>query len=464
MKKPFRRRTQRLLGALLLSPLILISSAQAADPAPGIAGKNDWLYYRYELSDANDLAATNASLDLIARLNRVLARNGVTLAVAMVPLKMRIYPENLPAELKVSDYLAGNYDRFLKTLQAAQVQTLDLNTAFLNSPKRSGDAPFFLRLDTHWSPAGAMQAAESIRAGIDANPALKKLFDAIPEEKFSLAWGKRKIISKARDLAEQLPKGAASPAPEQLLPFSVTRLQPPKENLLGEAAAPGIALMGSSYSDSWTGFPEALRFTLQRDILDISVGADRGSWVGIESYLRDDAFQTQKPKILIWEMPERDMKALPNYQYRDARYLSDNTEWLLRAASWVENNCAASPVRAKLTGGVGTVTGNNVSSGPTKDDDAIEVSFDPPLTTLDYLSANLTLSGSKNMILVASGAGVTTRRFSMTVADDGAPHAFKTPLPSGGAGFTKLRILPGKTKTFALKDLKVCRHPDSLLK
>ena len=35
-------------------------------------------------------------------------------------------------------------------------------------------------------------------------------------------------------------------------------------------------------------------------------------------YLRDDSFQTNKPKLLIWEMPERDMAAPPQTQQPQA--------------------------------------------------------------------------------------------------------------------------------------------------
>ncbi len=434
------------------------SPALAADPVPGMVGKNDWLFYRYEIAEPKDSANTSASIDLIARLNQVLARHNVTLAVVMVPLKMRIYAEHLPADVTMSDYMRSNYERMNKALGAAQVSTIDLNSAFLQSPQRTGENPLFLRLDTHWAPTGALLAAETIRAGIDANPTLKTPFASVPEEKFSLVWGKKKTVTKSRDLVAQLPAGSPAYAPEQLLPFSVTRAQPAKESLVGDDANPAIALVGSSYSDNWTGFTEALRFALQRDLLDVSVGAERGSWYGIESYLRDAAYQTQKPKLLIWEMPERDMKALPNYQYRDQRYISDNTEWLLRTAAWAEgSHCQASPVKAKLTAS----TFDKVA--PSKEGDAIEIEFDQPLDKLDYLSAQLVSNGSKLLTLEASGASV--RKFTAPIADDNAPHVFKLPLTAAnGPGFTKVKLMPGKSRGFSIKEVRVCRLPESLLK
>lgn len=447
-----------LLALALTGWFAHVAPAVAADPAPGMIGKNDWLFYRYEISEPKDSANTTASIDLISRLNQVLARNNVTLAVVMVPLKMRIYAEHLPADAALSDYMNSHYDRLNKALRAEQVHTIDLNTAFLKSPLRTAENPLFMRLDTHWAPAGALLAAETIRAGIDANPALKTPFASVPEEKFSLTWGKKKIVSKGRDLVAQLPAGSPAFGPEQLLPFSVTRNQPAKEGLVGDDVSPAIALVGSSYSDNWTGFTEALRFALQRDLLDVSVGAERGSWYGIESYLRDAAYQTQKPKLLIWELPERDMKALPNYPYRDQRYISDNTEWLLRAAAWAEGGqCQASPVKAKL------IAGPFDKGAPSKDGDAIEIEFDQPLDKLDYLSAQLVSNGSKLLTLEAAGASV--RKFTYPIADDNVAHVFKLPLtPASGPGFTKVKLLPGKSRGFSIKEVRVCRLPESLLK
>lgn len=464
MKKTTVRRSAWLFGTVLAGA-IGTPLTHAADPSPSIIGKNDWLFYRYELSDASDQPATNTSIDLIRRFNQVLAQNGVAMAVTLVPLKARIHAEHLPADVKISDYVAGNYDRMTNALRAGQVNAIDLNGPFLASPKRTSDTPLFIRLDTHWAPAGSMLAAETIRAGIDANPALKKALEAAPEEKFNMSWDKRRVNSKSRDLVEQLPKGSPAYAPEPMLQFFVTKAAPAAGALLGDGADPAITLMGSSYSNAWTRFPEALRYTLQRDILAISVGADQGSWVGMESYLRDDAFQTKKPKLLIWEMPERDMRAPPNFKYRDTRYQSDNTEWLLRAAAWVQNACAPSAATGKLVaGGLASAPAASVTAGATTDADFIELSFEKPLEKLDYLSASVATTGSKSLVLEASGAGVETRKFTVPVAGDGAAHALRAPLPSAGKGFTKLRIFPGKSSAFAFKDVQVCRLPEDLLK
>lgn len=453
----------------MVSTLLGMSLAIAAEPSLGILGKNDWLYYRYEMTVASDLAATDASLDLIQRLNKVLAANGTRLVVAEVPLKMRIYAEHLPDDIKINDFMAGNYERMRQKLQAAKVNVVDLNTAFLNNPLRVSDTPLYFRLDTHWTPTGAMLAAETIKAGVAESPALQGALDATPVEGFKMVVANRKRPSASRDLVPQLPQDSQAFETEQVARISVSRTQPPKQDLLGNAPVPGVTLVGSSYSRDWTGFPDALRYVFQRDLLSVAVGADQGSWVGMETYLRDDAFQTQAPKLLIWEMPERDMRAPPDYKYREARYISDNTEWLLRAAALVQSSCKPSSSSAKLAtvglaANAGNVKGADLAVGSTSESDFVELVFDKPLEKLDYISARATSIGSKAITLETSAAGVALRRFAVPMPGDDAAHALKTPLPSTGAGYTSVRVYPGKSNGFALQAVQVCRLPEELLR
>ena len=77
---------------------------------------------------------------------------------------------------------------------------------------------------------------------------------------------------------------------------------------MGNRSRVGLALLGSSYSKEWTGSADGLSDELQRNILSIGAGADQGSWVGLDSYLHDDAFQTKAPKLPLWEIPGPDMR------------------------------------------------------------------------------------------------------------------------------------------------------------
>lgn len=459
------RNTSKWLCCALLTGTLGLSTVRA-DETEGIVGKNDWLFSRYDLLKPTDAAQTAESIELIGRFNKVLKANGVSLALTMVPLKMRLYSEFLPDSAKLTDYMSGNYQQIVKALQAVGVTTIDLNTPFMSSPKRNSDEHLFFRLDSHWNLTGAMLGAETIKAGIDTNKVLKGALDATPEVVYKMTVGQYKRPSKGRNLLALVPRNSGPFAPEQFTPASVTRVQASSKD---SSPSVGITVAGSSSSKEWTGFVDALRYLLQRDILNVSVTGDIGPWYGMESYVRSDAFQTNPPKLLIWEWVESTMHAPPDYQYQDSRYVSNNTEWLLRASAWVQAACKPSTVIAKLArvglaANAANVKGADVVTGPTGENDFVEIAFDKPIEKLDYLAAREVTTGSKTLILEGMGPGTTTRRFTLPVPGDDAAHLLKTPLPSSGPGFTKVRVYPGKSSGFTLKDLQICRLPEDLLK
>ncbi len=439
--------------------------AQGDSQPLGLVGKDEWLFFRFEYTEVNDEKATATSIDLIQRFNKVLAQNGVAMAFVMVPIKARIYAEHLPDTAPITPYMVKNYDRMINALRAEKVNVIDLNQPFMSNPKRNSDTPFFFRLDTHWSPSGAMLAAEAVRDQINHNPLLLTAMNAAPTVPYLFNWERRKRCSpELRGLVEHLPAGSPTFGDEQLVPF-VVKPSASTGGLLDESHRIQVALMGSSYSAQRYQFPDALRYTLQRDLLAVSVVAQHGAWEGIETYLRDDSFQTNRPKLFIWEIPERDMRAPPDFKFREARYQSDNTEWLLRTSAWVQSACNPSAIKAKIVAaGLLSAPSENVSTGQTTAKDFIEIQFSKPISRLDYLTANVLTGGSKKLLLEASGAGVETRWIDVVVAGDGSPHKLTTPLPSHGKGFTKLRIFPGRTSSFTFNDLQVCRQPADLLR
>ena len=322
-------------GAMLASALG-VTVSQAAETTATIIGKNDWLFVKYEFALPSDLPDTQATVQLIEKTSKLLSANGIALALVIVPSKVRIYAEHLPDSAKLDSYTADKYESVAKTLVDSGVNVVNLNQAFLNSPLRNSDTPLFLRLDTHWAPAGALLAAQTVKAEIDRNPTLNAALAATPETKYTFSWNSRKINHRARDLVNLLPKEAQNFAYEQILLFKSEKVQAAQAGLLNAGDNVGITVIGSSYTNKNTGYPDGLRFTLQRDLLDISIPVDQGPWVGLESYFRDDAFQTNKPKLIVWEIPERELRSPPNYKYRDARYVSDNNEWFTRVSALVK--------------------------------------------------------------------------------------------------------------------------------
>lgn len=325
-----KRIFNKLVLATALTAGLGMSLAHAQGYQPIVGKGGDWLFTPYEFAMQTDAADTQATIQMLEKSNALFARSGIALAVVIVPSKIRIHADQLPASNPLDGYTASKYDNIVKALTAGGVTVINLNQAFLTSPHRQSDTPLFLRLDTHWAPSGAMLAAETIRAGIEATPTLKAALAATTAEKFDLAWAKQKSNTRARDLVRLMPAGTPTFPPEQILNFKVSKASASQASLLGNGAKVGITVIGSSYTNKNTGYPDAIRYVLQRELLDISLPVDQGPWYGMDAYLRDEAFKTNKPKLIIWEIPEREFRSPPNNKYRDARYVIDNNEWLSR--------------------------------------------------------------------------------------------------------------------------------------
>jgi alginate O-acetyltransferase complex protein AlgJ len=324
------------VSASLFAVSLIGGFAQAADPVPVLIGKNDWLFTPYEFATVSDSADTQATIGLFERVNKLFERKGIALALVIVPSKIRIHADQLPDGKPLDSYTADKYENAVKALRSGGVNVVNLNQPFLSSPHRSSDTPLFLRLDTHWSPSGSSLAAETIKAAINATPVLKSALAATPEVAYSFSWNKQKSLVRGRDLVRLLPKESQNFAAEQILPFKVTRTQASNATLQGSGDVVGITVIGSSYTNKNTGYPDAIRFNLQRDLLDISIPVDQGPWVGMEAYLKDEAFKTNKPKLIIWEIPERELRSPPSAAFRDPRYVIDNNAWLSRVTALLQ--------------------------------------------------------------------------------------------------------------------------------
>ena len=315
----------RLLAVTLAAAIVMPVSAGEYDV---VVGKNkDWLFTGYEFvkpADEKDNQVTYANLIQAAKLFR---ENGTAMAVMIVPSKIRIYSEQLPADRPLDSYNSKQYDAAVKALRAGGVNVIDLNTPYLAMVDRYEDNQLYFRLDTHWTAKGAYVAAETIKSTVLSTPELKAAWQGAPEVKYDLTWAARKRPTRARDLVHYLPVGSADFPPESVLTFKVARAQAATAGLTGAGETVGVTVIGSSYTDPKTGYPDAVRYTLQRDVLDISLPVDQGPWSGMVTYLGSE-FKASRPKLVIWEIPERELHSPPAAKWREARYQIDNTQWL----------------------------------------------------------------------------------------------------------------------------------------
>ena len=102
-----------MVAAILVCGAV-IPTAQAADLVPVVVGKNNWLFTRYEYAYVEDKPDTEATLDLLQKMHKLFERRGITLALVLVPSKVRIYADELPDNLPLNTYTIDKYDNVVK--------------------------------------------------------------------------------------------------------------------------------------------------------------------------------------------------------------------------------------------------------------------------------------------------------------------------------------------------------------
>jgi alginate O-acetyltransferase complex protein AlgJ len=465
LKKPQARLGQTIAAALIAAALM---PAAHAEETGTIVGKDDWLYFRWERFDASLMPEVDRFTDMLARAGRVMAANDVHVVFTVTPLKLQIYPQYLPADFGAAPGTENRNQRMVQALRAAGMTVADQLPAFQAEAAKGGE-PLFLRLDSHWTPTGAMLAGQTIRKAIDADPKASGVLASIPEAQFEASPNGAREPSLTTDLLPTLPAGATPPPAETVLRYTVQALDAGSvDALTGESGVPQVTVIGSSFTHPGTQYPDAVRVALQRQLLDISIPGRQGPFVGMENYTRDPAFQLHPPKLLIWEVPERDSVNPPDSPWRDAEYFRDSKEWLLNLATAVSRNCATSPVavqlsEANLPDAQTRLADGGVGYGPSNADSYVQLDFAQALDTTDYLWADVAIQGGGTVRLEATGSSGKTATWSIGVPEDGTPVPLKTRLPADAKGARSLRIFPGAGENFAVAQPAVCRHEASLI-
>lgn len=120
------------LSSIFLALATFATVTHAADSTPVISGKNDWLFTSYEFANASDVRDTEATIQLLQKVNRLFERQGIALLLVLVPSKIRIYSDQLPEAKALDEYTAGKYENVFKALQTGGVNVVNLNQAFFN--------------------------------------------------------------------------------------------------------------------------------------------------------------------------------------------------------------------------------------------------------------------------------------------------------------------------------------------
>jgi alginate O-acetyltransferase complex protein AlgJ len=275
------------------------------DTGPRVrTGCPGWLFLTDEMR-INRHAQANADIKagVVRDVQQRLAKRGITLLVAVVPDKSRIASAQL-CDLRRPAQLQDRAVAWVDGLNKAGVMALDLAPSL-----QPLGAAAYLRTDTHWSEAGSAIAAKAVARQVQAMG-----ISATPHKDFEVS-----VQDPARrpgDLVrlaglEWLPL-AWQPTPEFV---ATTRINEKVaqaqgddnlDDLFGDDNLPNVALIGTSFSrnSNFAGF------------LQQAVGAPIGNFAkdggefsgGANGYFNNPAFKQTPPKLVIWEIPERDLQ------------------------------------------------------------------------------------------------------------------------------------------------------------
>jgi alginate O-acetyltransferase complex protein AlgJ len=260
-------------------------------------GSDDWLFSVDELQFFNDAKASQQSrLATLTHAASALKAQGVTLLVALVPDKARVYARHMPGG-HYPYWHAERYNSILGTLNAQGVQTVDLLSAL---SRTSSTELFYYRTDTHWNQLGAQRAAEAVAARV------KILSPDLPQTSFvSQTTGPK--APRTGDLLRMT--GLSNmpdwirPMPDEEAPVSTQKKEEQQAGGLFDNVSVPVALVGTSYSQR-ANFHGYLQQALGAEVLNVA--RDGGGFIqSAKDYLADESFKTAKPRVLIWEVPER---------------------------------------------------------------------------------------------------------------------------------------------------------------
>jgi alginate O-acetyltransferase complex protein AlgJ len=312
---------------------------------PGVVlGRDQWLYSDEEFNPiVNEELNLQGNYALVEGVRQTLQKRGVKLVMAIVPAKVRLYPEHL-GDVHPASIHDNLYKDFHARVAANKILAPDL-LGPLQQAKQNGQQ-VFLRTDTHWTPTGAEIAAKQLAKAI----AEKTPLNSAPQRFVTEA---EKTEQHKGDLTLFLPLDplfSKLMPPQEPLEKRITRVaedQPAGDDALFADSEVPVALIGTSYSanPNWN-FVGALKEALQSDVVNYSEDG-HGPILPMLSYLKSDAFKDSPPQVLIWEFPERYLPVNNEIGDADPQWVAELKEAGARQQNLAANTKSETPDRAQ---------------------------------------------------------------------------------------------------------------------
>ena len=258
-------------------------------------GLDGWFYFDYDLEETLPIFEQT---EFMAELSRRLATQDVTLLAMPISSRALVRPDTLylddPYQASFGPEEANAvYQTFVLTLKEEGVEVFDVVEA-AKAFDRGGGQTFFRR-DLHWNAEGANALFKGVAAQIE-----KMTGNTLPQTKLILTRRPEDDQHRGQFVSNWTYSqcGYVLPAEPQGV---YTLSKPDPEGGLFGGGAPEVVLAGSSFSRPPYDY-DFLAAALQSEVLNVSVGAG-GAYIGLQSYLLDGAYQTDKPRVLVWEFP-----------------------------------------------------------------------------------------------------------------------------------------------------------------
>ena len=269
-----------------------------------VVGKNGWLFSAEEYQVPADYKERlNNKIGEIIDYTRKVQALDIAVIIALIPDKARIMADQL--SVARPDVLHGRYEATLTALSAEGIALTDLRPA-LQKARQDGQA--YLKTDTHWSPVGASAAAQALSSEIRENATQSIEFQAHQgDEPTKIAGDLVKFIATPPFL------GWSGPQSEEIMLIEVTQ-DGSDFGLFGDAPDPEGRLIGTSFSaiEDW-GFLSALKLSSGVDILNLAQ-MGQGPFAPMKAFIAALEKTENKPKLVIWEIPERYLTIDPKEQ------------------------------------------------------------------------------------------------------------------------------------------------------
>ncbi len=266
---------------------MMCASLASAAPSDVIYGKDGWLFF---VEDKHDTIGRDTVKDIVQAV-KLVEKTGTKIIVLVAPEKSRIYADKLP---RATELFSRRYSKFINQLQSSGVDAPDFATPLIKARKASPSVNLYHLQDTHWTPDGTLIIVDEIKKDI-----LRRQIDLsdLPTVEYSRTSVQETNLG---DLGIRAQNPELKPAPYRKYVYELK--VPATDSLLDDTHKIGIALVGTSYSQSFTTLPEALQASLHHEVISVGIGGG-GIWQPLSTYLNSDSYKLNPPKLLIWEFP-----------------------------------------------------------------------------------------------------------------------------------------------------------------